>query len=53
MSDKDPDEKRDKLTKEMLKPVTKAKTELDKELEEWEVESTKGGQNSLGEGTVD
>ncbi|MEO9320662.1 MAG: hypothetical protein ABI361_08325 [Nitrososphaera sp.] len=43
----------DKITKETLQPVTKPKSKLDKEMQEWEVESTKGGQNSLGEGTVD
>jgi hypothetical protein len=33
------------IAKETLKPITKVKTELDRELEEWEVRSTKGGQN--------
>ena len=34
----------DKLQKEMLKPVTKSKSELDEELEELEVENSGGGQ---------
>ena len=42
-------EKHDELTEKTLKPITKAKSKLDKELQEWEVESTKGGQNSQGE----
>jgi hypothetical protein len=50
MSNQDPLEKRDKVTKEALKPVTKANTTLDKELQEWEVESTKEGQDSQGQG---
>jgi hypothetical protein len=29
--------------KETLNPVTKVNSKLDKELQEWEVESTKGG----------
>ena len=29
--------------KETLKPITKVNSKLDKELQEWEVESTKGG----------
>ena len=35
-------EKKD-IQKEMLKPITKANSNLDKELREWEVESTIGG----------
>ncbi|HEU4443464.1 MAG TPA: hypothetical protein VFR94_02200 [Nitrososphaeraceae archaeon] len=31
------------IRKETLKPVTKVNSKLDKELQEWEVESTKGG----------
>jgi hypothetical protein len=31
-----------------LQPITKANTKLDKELQEWEVESTKGGANDGG-----
>lgn len=31
------------LTKEALKPINKVKSKLDKELQELEVESTKGG----------
>ena len=29
--------------KEALKPITKVNSKFDKELQEWEVESTKGG----------
>lgn len=43
-------EKHDKITEATLKPVTKVKSELDKELQEWEVESTKDGQDSQGNG---
>lgn len=39
-TDKDPD-----LTKEALKPINKNKSKLDKEMQELEVESTKGGAN--------
>ena len=31
------------IQKETLKPITKVNSKLDKELQEWEVESTKGG----------
>jgi hypothetical protein len=31
------------IQKETLKPITKVNSNLDKELQEWEVESTKGG----------
>jgi hypothetical protein len=31
------------IQKDTLNPVTKVNTKLDKELQEWEVESTKGG----------
>ena len=31
-----------------LQPITKANTKLDKELQEWEVESTKGGAKDGG-----
>jgi hypothetical protein len=41
-------EKHDKITESTLKPVTKVKSKLDKELQEWEVESTKDGQDSQG-----
>ena len=43
-------EEHDELTEAMLKPVTKVKTKLDKELQEWEVESTKDGQDQQGNG---
>jgi hypothetical protein len=33
------------IQKETLKPITKADSNLDKELQEWEVESTKGGED--------
>ncbi len=35
--------KEEEPQKETLKPITKANSKLDKELQEWEVESTKGG----------
>ncbi|HVX03315.1 MAG TPA: hypothetical protein VHA09_09190 [Nitrososphaera sp.] len=35
----------DIITKEALKPITKVHSKLDKELQEVEVESTKGGMN--------
>jgi len=38
----------DKLKKEMLKPITKAKTEVDEELKELEVESSGGGKDGGG-----
>lgn len=41
-------EKHNKITEANLKPVTKAKSKLDKELQDWEVESTKDGQDSQG-----
>ncbi len=41
-------EKHDKITEATLKPVTRVKSKLDKELQEWEVESTKDGQDSQG-----
>jgi hypothetical protein len=41
-------EKHDKITEATLKPVTKVKSKLDKELQDWEVESTKDGQDSQG-----
>jgi hypothetical protein len=31
-----------------LQPINKVNTKLDKELQEWEVESTKGGANDGG-----
>ncbi len=31
-----------------LQPITKVNSNLDKELQEWEVESTKGGANDGG-----
>lgn len=40
--------KHDMLTEGTLKPITKVKSKLDKELQNWEVESTKDGQDSLG-----
>ena len=36
-------------TEKTLKPVTKVKSKLDKELQEWEGESTKDGQDSQGQ----
>ncbi len=34
------------ITKETLKPITKVHSKLDKELQDLEVESTKGGMNA-------
>jgi hypothetical protein len=33
---------KEKIAKEAFKPITKVKTQLDKELEQWQVQSTKG-----------
>lgn len=38
----------DKLKKEMLKPITKAKTELEEELKDLEVENSGGGKDGGG-----
>ncbi len=38
----------DDIEKETLKPITTANSEEDKELEEWEVESTGGGMGAGG-----
>ena len=38
----------DDIEKEILKQVTKAKSKEDKELQEWEVESTGGGLGAGG-----
>ncbi len=38
----------DKLKKEILKPITKSKTEVDEELKELEVESSGGGKDGGG-----
>jgi hypothetical protein len=35
--------KKKDIQKDMLNPVTQANTKLDKELQEWEVESTSSG----------
>ena len=41
--------KEDDVQKEStLQPITKVNSKLDKELQEWEVESTKGGANDGG-----
>jgi hypothetical protein len=37
------EKKKKDITKETLKPITKVNSKLDKELQELEVESTKGG----------
>ncbi len=36
-------EKKKDIQKDTLEPITKVNSKLDKELQEWEVESTKGG----------
>ena len=41
-------EKHDEITEKTLKPITKVSSKKDKELQEWEVESTKDGQDSQG-----
>ncbi|HEY7571361.1 MAG TPA: hypothetical protein VH796_08330 [Nitrososphaeraceae archaeon] len=38
------------ITKETLKPITKVKSKIDKELQEQEVESTGGGMGAGGGG---
>ena len=42
------EEKKKDIQKDSLKPITKVNSKLDKELQEWEVESTKGGANDGG-----
>jgi len=42
------EKKEDAQKDDMLQPITKVNTKLDKELQEWEVESTKGGTNDGG-----
>jgi hypothetical protein len=37
------EEKKKDIQKDTLKPVTKVNSQLDKELQEWEVESTESG----------
>jgi len=37
------EEKKKDLQKDSLKPITKVNSKLDKELQEWEVESTTSG----------
>jgi hypothetical protein len=37
------EKKKKNIQKDTLKPITKVNSKLDKELQEWEVESTKGG----------
>jgi hypothetical protein len=44
----DKKENKKDIQKDTLNPVTKVNTKLDKELQEWEVESTKGGANDWG-----
>jgi hypothetical protein len=38
------EEKKKDIQKDTLQPITKVHSKLDKELQEWEVESTKGGE---------
>lgn len=42
------EEKKKDIQKDTLQPITKVNSKLDKELQEWEVESTKGGANDGG-----
>jgi hypothetical protein len=37
------EEKKKDIQKDTLKPITKVNSKLDKELQEWEVESTESG----------
>jgi hypothetical protein len=52
MKDKKQKEKEEEIEKdiqkETLKPITKVNSEEDKELQEWEVESTGGGMEGGG-----
>jgi hypothetical protein len=41
-------EEEDVQKESTLQPITKVNSKLDKELQEWEVESTKGGANDGG-----
>ncbi|MDQ3837487.1 MAG: hypothetical protein M3270_11245 [Thermoproteota archaeon] len=41
-------EERDVQKEDTLQPITKVGSKLDKELQEWEVESAKGGANDGG-----
>lgn len=47
-SEKKEERREDAQKESTLQPITKANTKLDKELQEWEVESTKGGANDGG-----
>lgn len=48
-ANKNKEERREDVQKEStLQPITKVNSKLDKELQEWEVESTKGGANDGG-----
>jgi len=40
--------KKDAQKDSTLQPITRANSKLEKELQEWEVESTKGGANDGG-----
>jgi hypothetical protein len=42
------EEKEEKIQKEVLKPITKVKSKEDKEMQEFEVESTGGGMGAGG-----
>ena len=45
---KNKEEEVDVQKESTLQPITKVNSKLDKELQEWEVESTKGGANDGG-----
>jgi hypothetical protein len=48
-NNRDANKKKEDVQKDdTLQPITKVNTKLDKELQEWEVESTKGGANDGG-----
>jgi hypothetical protein len=47
-SEKKEERRADAQKESTLQPITKANSKLEKELQEWEVESTKGGANDGG-----
>jgi len=47
-AEKKKEEAEDAQKESTLQPITKVNSKLDKELQEWEVESTKGGANDGG-----
>lgn len=47
-ANKKEERRKDAQKESTLQPITKVNSKLDKELQEWEVESTKGGANDGG-----